>query len=109
MDALFTAFFFPVALLTAFPLGALVPAGAFFAFFLKFRGRTQTPDMKRAVFWTLAAGLVWLAYALYKLKMHQWSKTVVAPIRVDLLLLTPILYLFTIFGIWNVRRLFKAG
>jgi hypothetical protein len=31
--------------------------------------------------------------------MHAWSKTVTAPIRVDLLLLTPVLYLLTLIAL----------
>lgn len=108
MDKLFIAFFFPIALGAEFPLLALGPTGGFLAFYFRFCRRAQAPDLKRAAIWTLASGLVWLGYALYEFKMRQWSKTVTAPIRVDLLLLTPVLYSFAILGIGNARRLLKS-
>jgi hypothetical protein len=108
MSKLLTIFFFPIALLTVYPLGALIPSGFFLVFYLGLRGKAGQPELKRASFWTLVAGLIWLVYALYEFKMHQWAKTVTAPIRVDLLLLTPVLYFFTILGVWNIRRLLKS-
>jgi len=40
-----------------------------------------------------------MLYWLYESRMYEWSKTVVAPIRVDLLLIGPFLYLVTLLGI----------
>ena len=41
----------------------------------------------------------WGLFGIYESYMYYWSRTVIAPIRVDLLLLTPILYAVTIFGL----------
>jgi hypothetical protein len=35
--------------------------------------------------------VLWLAYAAYEVRMRQWERTVTAPIRIDLLLIWPIL------------------
>jgi len=42
---------------------------------------------------------VWALFGVYEGYMYFWSRTVIAPIRVDLLLLTPILYAVTILGL----------
>ncbi len=50
--------------------------------------------------WTLlGCAVVWAAYAVYEWTMHLWERTVVAPIRVDLALLAPVLYLAAGIGI----------
>lgn len=40
--------------------------------------------------------LLWFIYAAYETGMYFWMKTVVAPIRVDLLLIVPILAIATV-------------
>ncbi len=107
MDKLLTIFFFPVAIMTGYPLLALVPAGSFLGFYFWQRMREEKPNLKKAFFPVLLSGLVWLVFAIYEYRMYLWSKTVVAPIRVDLLLITPILYLFTLAGILSIWRTFK--
>lgn len=37
--------------------------------------------------------LLWALYAAYETRMYYWMQTVIAPIRVDLLLLIPLLWL----------------
>jgi len=46
----------------------------------------------------LLAG-VWGGYGVYERAMFAWSKTVTAPIRVDLLLIAPVLYVATACGL----------
>jgi hypothetical protein len=48
---------------------------------------------------TLTVAILWLLYAIYEWRMFLWSQTVSAPIRVDLLLIAPLLYLITISGL----------
>jgi hypothetical protein len=38
-------------------------------------------------------------YLIYETRMYFWAKTVHAPIRVDLLIIAPVLYLLTIVGV----------
>ena len=52
----------------------------------------------------VGATLFWLAYGVYETYMYFWMKTVVAPIRVDLLLLTPFLYLAAVVGVLALGR-----
>jgi hypothetical protein len=47
----------------------------------------------------LTAAILWLLYAIYEWRMFLWSRTVSAPIRVDLLLIAPVLYLTTVAGV----------
>jgi hypothetical protein len=47
----------------------------------------------------LTAAIVWLLYAIYEWQMFLWSQTVSAPIRLDLLLIAPMLYLTTLAGL----------
>src|SRR3989304_8310599 len=107
MDKLLTIFFFPIALMVGYPLLALVAAGSFLGFYFWLRKREESPNLKKAFFRVLLGGLVWLVFAIYEYRMYLWSKTVVAPIRVDLLLITPILYLFTLAGILSRWRILK--
>jgi len=63
----------------------------------------------------LIAGIAWLIYAIYETRMYFWAKTVHAPIRVDLLIIAPVLYLLSIVGVvsWVIgerraRRHFRS-
>ena len=109
MDKLITIFFFPIAVMVGYPLLALAPAGGFLGFYFWRRNREEASSYKKALFRVLLGGVAWLIFAVYEYRMYHWSKTVVAPIRVDLLLITPILYLFTIAGILAVWRIFKKS
>ncbi len=107
MDKLITLFFFPIALMVGYPFLAFVPAGSFLSFYFWQRNRGESAHSKKAFFRVLLCGLAWLVFAIYEYRMYYWSKTVVAPIRVDLLLITPILYLFTIAGFLAIWRILK--
>jgi hypothetical protein len=52
----------------------------------------------------LLPAAAWAAYGVYEIRMYYWSKTVVAPIRIDLLLIVPVLYLILAVGIWACYR-----
>jgi hypothetical protein len=84
--------FFPIVLLAAFPGGALLPAIVFTVLYLK--RRSAMSKLGRTV--TIVAALTWIVYGIYETRMYFWMKTVIAPIRVDLLLIVPILYVITI-------------
>jgi hypothetical protein len=88
MSLLGLLFFAPFAILVARPYLALAPALIFGLGYARMQ-----PAAPRSL---LAATLVWALYAAYEIYMFFWAKTVVAPIRVDLLLLAPVLYLVTV-------------
>ena len=47
---------------------------------------------------------LWLAYAVYEGVMFIWAQQVIAPIRIDLIVLAPVVYVVTGIGIvWRLR------
>ena len=94
-------FVLPVNLVQASPILALVPAAAaFLAFYL-------VPQGTKRRGWILAAGTLWALFGAYEASLSSWNETAVAPIRVDLLLLTPLLYALTFVGLivcWRAVR-----
>ena len=95
--------YLPFQVFLLFPPLAFIVAGVFLALFLNVRKRLNSVN-----FLLLITVIVWFVYGLWELYMHYWSKTVVAPIRVDLLLIVPILYLISILGLVSYFRLRKA-
>jgi fatty acid desaturase len=86
--------FFPIVLLATFPGAALLPGTVFTILYFK---RTEKMT-KLARVTVIFAALTWIVYGIYETSMYFWMKTVIAPIRVDLLLIVPMLYLITIIG-----------
>jgi hypothetical protein len=84
--------FFPIVLMASLPGTALIPAAIFVGFY--FKRRTRISKLGRIL--TICVTFVWTIYGLYETGMYFWMKTVIAPIRVDLLLIAPILYLVTL-------------
>jgi hypothetical protein len=84
--------FFPIVRLAAFPGAALLPALVFAIFY--FTRRDKITRLSRAT--VIFAALTWIVYGIYETRMYFWMKTVIAPIRVDLLLVVPLLYLVSI-------------
>jgi len=48
------------------------------------------------------AGFAWALYAVYQMVMLAWSKTVIAPIRVDILIVLPAMALISFLG-WSLQ------
>ena len=97
-------FFAPIGLVMEWPYLALGPAALFLVAYLSGRKRPPAPRV------VLVAAVAWGLFAVYETYMRAWSKTVVAPIRVDLLLIGPVLYALTLAGAvgwWRHRR--RAG
>jgi hypothetical protein len=98
------AIFSPISIVVSAPGAALLPAGVFLSGWL-ISGR------KAASSGALIAGIAWLMYTIYETRMHFWAKTVHAPIRVDLLIIAPVLYLLSMVGVvswivgWRRARL----
>jgi C-terminal processing protease CtpA/Prc len=97
---LFVLFFAPMALMVDRPYLALVPALVCTIGWTRYR---PAPRARLLLFTAIA----WVAYAAYETRMYFWAKTVTAPIRVDLLLFGPALYVVTLGALvrwWNLRR-----
>ena len=89
------AFYYPISLFIERPYLAVLPALIFgFVYYRLYR--SSAAGARRIV---LTVAIIWLLYAIYEWKMYLWSQTVTAPIRVDMLLIAPVLYLATIAGL----------
>lgn len=94
--------FLPMLIFLAVPYLAFVPAALFAACF--WRGRkTRGGGVPRAVL--IVTAVVWVAYGIYEIRMYHWSKTVIAPIRVDLFLVAPVVYSAALLGAGACWRL----
>ena len=49
-------------------------------------------------------GLLWIIFGLYELQMQAGEKTLTAAIRIDLLVLAPILYVFTLLAVISLAQ-----
>jgi len=88
-------FFLPIVILGLLPGTAFIPGIAFIALYCA--RREKIAKISRIII--AGTTLAWLIYGIYETRMYFWMKTVIAPIRIDLLLITPVLYLLTIAGI----------
>jgi len=81
-------FFAPLQVFLLAPPLALIPAAIFAGWWWRAREVDRGPRR-----WCLTAAVAWLSYAGWESWVWIWLREVVAPIRVDLLLLGPLLYL----------------
>ena len=82
--------FLPMIVVHDYPPLALIPAALFAAVAIRRRRHGERIAL------TGAAAAAWAVYTLYELQLGAWEKTVIAPIRLDLLLIAPVLYALTI-------------
>jgi hypothetical protein len=57
--------------------------------------------------WVLVGAMSWLGYATYECVVWIWSQDVIAPIRIDLLLIAPLLYVVSFLAVrqcWRARK-----
>ena len=87
--------FYPFTILIALPGVGLLPGIAFALAYVKTRRSLST--IRRATI--ILITLLWLIYGMYETGMYFWMKTVIAPIRIDLLLIAPFLSLVSLVGI----------
>lgn len=85
----------PILPVLAVPPLAFIPTVWFAVCYWRRRARLG-PGTKIAL---LVPVVTWAAYGVYEIRMFYWAKTVIAPIRIDLLLLVPVLYLVLLIGI----------
>ncbi len=91
--------FLPFQIFVLFPPLAFIVAVAFLILFLNFSKRLKTLN-----YLLLITIICWAIYGLWEIKMLYWSKTVVSPIKLDLVLIVPILYLISVFGLISYYR-----
>jgi hypothetical protein len=87
--------YYPINWFIERPYLAILPVLIFGFCYFGLRSRSATVARRIA----LTAAILWLLYAIYEWRMFLWSKTVSAPIRIDLLLIAPVLYLTTVAGL----------
>lgn len=95
------AVYAPMALLHDRPALAFAPAAALAA--AAFAAR-RLPRHAAAFLWPAGGAALWAAYGVYELRMRAWERTVTAPIRVDLLIIGPLLYAATLVSAVAVLR-----
>jgi hypothetical protein len=85
--------FLPARALHDRPVLALLPAAALAAMAFAARARLRHAP---AFLWPAGTAVLWLAYGAYELRMRAWERSVTAPIRVDLLVIWPVLAIATV-------------
>jgi len=99
MDYLFA----PFIIFQLMPLSALTPA--LLLMFLLFR-HSPNPG-ERPLRLVMSCSLLWIAYAIWEYRVKIWAENEIAPIRVDLLLIYPVLTLLSVcatIALWRWRR-----
>ena len=84
------------AVFIEYPWAALVPALVFQVLWLARFHRGGTTALKAA---SVIPVVAWVLYALYEWRMKLWSETVIAPIRIDLLIVIPALAVLSGIGV----------
>jgi hypothetical protein len=97
-------FFAPFVVFVDHPGLAVLPTAVFaIAGLIPFMARRREEYGVAALL--LACGGAWATYAFYEWRMSLWSQTVIAPIRIDMFVVAPVLYLVTAVGLWGVATL----
>ena len=93
-----STFYWPVVMWTEYPVLTLAPVVVFGAALWHLR---RSHRRRRGL---LAATVIWLLYAAYELVMFVWAQQVIAPIRIDLIVLGPAMCIVTGIGVWSWWR-----
>ena len=97
METLTLLLFGPAILARAIPASSFVIGGFLIAIQLgmfRLAGRRYDRQFFRMA--PTFGGLLWIIFGLYELQIQAGEKTLTAQIRIDLLVLTPILYVFSL-------------
>ncbi len=89
----------PFKVFQLLPITAVVPAALLLLSLAKSGGGRHPP--KRLV---ITTSIMWISYAIWEYRVSLWAATEVAPIRVDLLLIYPLLALMTILSVAALWR-----
>lgn len=91
--------YIPFQIFIIFPPLAFLVALIFLILLFNLRKR-----LKSLNYLLLITIICWVVYGLWEIKMFYWSKTVIAPIRVDLIFIVPFLYLISVSGFISYYR-----
>ena len=109
MTILTTILYGPALLVQAMPLACFGIGGFFIAMQL---GLWRLGERRMEwQFFRMApvfSGLLWIIFAMYELQMQAVTKVAALPIRLDLLVLTPILYVFTLVALVSLVQQFRG-
>lgn len=97
METLSLLLYGPAILARAIPASSFVIGGFLIAIQLgmfRLSGRRYDRQFFRMA--PTFGGLLWIIFGLYELQIQAGGETLVAPIRIDLLVLAPILYVFSL-------------
>lgn len=86
--------FAPMQPVLVFPPLAFLPSIVFVFYFYRHRPHLNLPTRLAL----LVPATLWVLYGGYEIRMYYWSQTVSAPIRIDLLLIVPLLYFLLAVG-----------
>jgi len=103
-QGVFGVFLAPFVVFVDHPWLALLPA-VFFAMAGLYPFLARRKEQYGPAALVLTCGVAWVAYALYEWRMNAWSRTVVAPIRLDMFVVAPFLYVLTAAGLWGAATL----
>ena len=109
MTILTTILYGPALLVQAMPLACFGIGGLFIALQLglwRLGGRRMEWQFFRMA--PVFSGLLWIIFAMYELQMQAVTKVAALPIRLDLLVLTPILYVFTLVALVSLVQQFRG-
>ena len=112
MNSVLSLLLAPISIFVDHPYLGLLPAALFLVYYLVRRPAAKSLRVPGLVRWSLFSGLCWLAYTIYEFQMQAWSRTVMGAIRVDLVLVAPILLILTVTAIWGCirfERVARAG
>ena len=86
--------FVPVVMwqLVAYPAASAIPATLALAIALRRYRHVPLPNKLGGLVVVVVSTAMWISYGLYENQMQLWAKTVIAPIRVDLEVVVPLLY-----------------
>jgi len=113
MTILTTILYGPALLVQAMPLACFGIGGFFIAMQLGL-WRLAGKRMGRRMEWQffrmapVFSGLLWIIFAMYELQMQAVTKVAALTIRLDLLVLTPILYVFTLVALVSLVQQFRG-
>ncbi|TNF31829.1 MAG: hypothetical protein EP319_01070 [Deltaproteobacteria bacterium] len=88
-------FFIPFKVFVWIPFLALIPSAIYFYLY-------KRSDSKPKKYLIVAS--LWILYTIYESTMWFWAKTVTAPIRADLLLISPVMILASIAVLIKVKK-----
>ncbi len=94
-------FFAPFVIFQLLPIAALIPAAAILFVVLRLRNNQVHNKPHGLIILGVVIGLLWSAYGIWEHTVKLWAENESAPIRVDLLLIYPLLSILSIwFAIW---------